>query len=102
MSFGLQVNNSSGALMFDLSDTLGRIVGYGYLVWAAGGVMGVRTVVIPALIDSDFVGIHVMTGAAAKFTVSRSGTTVTVERIPTANFVTTSEITVQVTAIRFA
>ena len=91
MSFGLEVFGASGALQFDTNSTMGRIISYGTVSWAAGA-SGSIAVTVAAMLSTDRVmasGTNFVAGGGvvmySPFTVSVSGTSITFFRAATFN-----------------
>jgi hypothetical protein len=81
MTYGIQVSDASGTVIWDSSGILGRSVGIATLTTPAGsGGVGTFNVTIPGLLNSDELFINISNANNVQYTVSRSGTTVSINQ----------------------
>lgn len=98
MTYGLRVRNAAGAITLDVGSSLARHVGSATLVIAANVSSG--SISVPNLLSTDDLIIdYTSANGISAFTVSVSGTTVTITKVP--GF-TSETVTYYIKAFRLA
>jgi hypothetical protein len=80
MTYGMQVSDASGTVVWDTSGILGRSVGTAVLTTGIGS-SGSFNVTISGMIDTDELFVNISNSNAIQYTISRSGSTVTINQV---------------------
>jgi hypothetical protein len=79
MAYGIEVRNSSNRVTWDTSGILGRIVGSATITFAANEYT-TKSVTITGMLSTDKIFSYLLTERFATYSVTSSGTTVSINR----------------------